>query len=81
MKESDADSSSLVSVTVDALKQAAIKHFKEHMGPSFFIRRAAVTALMATPDGSRLRPEMEAVIPKDQHFVIKFRKVHVLLPK
>lgn len=44
---------------------------------SFSIRRAAVTGLMATPAGKHLRPQMEALIPKDQHFVFDLRKVHV----
>jgi hypothetical protein len=44
---------------------------------SFSIRRAAVTGLMATDQGKKLRPKMEALIPKDQHFVFDLKKVRV----
>jgi hypothetical protein len=45
--------------------------------PAFSIRRAAVTALMATPEGQRLRPRMEALVPRDQHFIFDLKKVSV----
>jgi hypothetical protein len=45
--------------------------------PAFSIRRAAVTALMATPEGPRLRPRIEALIPKDQQFIFDLKKVSV----
>jgi hypothetical protein len=44
---------------------------------AFSIRRAAVTGLLATPEGQRLRPQMEAFIPKDQHFIFDLKKVPV----
>jgi hypothetical protein len=45
--------------------------------PTFSIRRAAVTGLMATPDGQRLRPRMKALVPKDQQFIFDLKKVSV----
>lgn len=44
---------------------------------SFSIRRAAVTGIMGTREGKKLRSRMEALIPKEEHFVFRLRKVHV----
>jgi hypothetical protein len=45
--------------------------------PAFSIRRAAVTGLMATPEGQRLRPRMEALVPEDQRFIFDLKRVAV----
>jgi len=45
--------------------------------PAFSIRRAAVTGLMASPEGQHLRPRLEALIPKEQHFIFDLKKVSV----
>jgi len=45
--------------------------------PAFSIRRAAVTGLMASPEAQRLRPRLETLIPKEQHFIFDLKKVSV----
>jgi hypothetical protein len=45
--------------------------------PAFSVRRAAVTALMATPKGPRLRRRLEALVPKDEHFIFDLKRVSV----
>ena len=45
--------------------------------PAFSIRRAAVNGLVASPEGQRLRPRLEALIPKEQHFIFNLKQVSV----
>jgi hypothetical protein len=45
--------------------------------PSFSIRRAAVLGLMASPGARRLRPRIQALIPRDQHFIFDLKKISV----
>jgi hypothetical protein len=44
---------------------------------AFSVRRAAVTGLLATEQGKKLRPRLEAMIPKEQHFVFHLKQIHV----
>lgn len=44
---------------------------------SFSLRRAAVTGLMSMPEGKGLRRRMEALVPKEQHFVFDLKRVPV----
>jgi len=45
--------------------------------PAFSVRRAAVSGLMATREWQNLRPRMEAIIPKEQHFIFDLKNVSV----
>jgi hypothetical protein len=45
--------------------------------PSFSLRRAAVTGLMSLSEGKNLRRRLEALVPKDQHFVFALKKTPV----
>ena len=42
--------------------------------PAFSIRRAVVNGLVASPEGQRLRPRLEALIPKEQHFIFNLKE-------
>jgi len=44
---------------------------------AFSVRRAAVTGLLATEQRKRLRPRLEALIPKEQHFIFDLKQIHV----
>ena len=44
---------------------------------AFSVRRAAVTGLLATEQGKKLRPRLEALLPKVQHFVFDLKQTHV----
>lgn len=44
---------------------------------SFSVRRTAVTGLMSTPYGKERRSDIEAMVPLDQRFIFKLKKVSV----
>ncbi len=70
---------------VDAIARHATRGFQRAIdlllrcveSPVFSIRRAAVTGLMASPEGHRLRPRLEELIPREQHFIFELKRVPV----
>lgn len=45
--------------------------------PSISMRRAAVQAILASPDGASLRPRLSTLLPADQQFLLDVRRVDV----
>lgn len=56
----------------------ALETLFESLGlPSLSIRRAAVQAILATPDGQNLRERIAALLPENQRFLLDIKRIDV----